>query len=164
MLHCLACVTRAFYLKSENSRGWLMLHLLNELSAFNVDMDLYFVNIGAFKKQAKQVNMTRKCQNRIQQTTPRHHENIDTHMTANTITRDQSALSFSAGRYKIIIDNNNYITKQRPNTKPTPKTGKNNKHYGDQPTFAQSDQSLCWSLEYSTNIKLLTEHHLEFLS
>ena len=25
-------------------------------------------------------------------------------------------------------------------------------------------QSLCWSLEYSINIKLLTEHHLEFLS
>ena len=30
--------------------------------------------------------------------------------------------------------------------------------------YAQSDQSLCLSLEYSMNIKLLTEHHLEFLS
>ena len=28
---------------------------------------------------------------------------------------------------------------------------------------AQSDQSLCLLLEYSMNIKLLTEHHLEFL-
>ena len=27
-----------------------------------------------------------------------------------------------------------------------------------------SDQSLCWSLEYSMTVKLLTEHHLEFLS
>ena len=30
--------------------------------------------------------------------------------------------------------------------------------------YAQSDQSLCLSLAYSMNIKLLTEHHLEFLS
>ena len=30
--------------------------------------------------------------------------------------------------------------------------------------YAQSDQSLCSSLEYSMNVKLLTEHHLEFLS
>ena len=30
--------------------------------------------------------------------------------------------------------------------------------------YAQSDQCLCWSLEYSMNIKLLTEHQLEFLS
>ena len=30
--------------------------------------------------------------------------------------------------------------------------------------YAQSDQSLCWSLEYSMIVKLLTEHHLEFLS
>ena len=30
--------------------------------------------------------------------------------------------------------------------------------------YAQSDQSLCLSLEYSTIVKLLTEHHLEFLS
>ena len=30
--------------------------------------------------------------------------------------------------------------------------------------YAQADQSLCSSLEYSMNIKLLTEHHLEFLS
>ena len=30
--------------------------------------------------------------------------------------------------------------------------------------YAQSDQSLCYSLEYSMNTKLLTEHHLEFLS
>ena len=30
--------------------------------------------------------------------------------------------------------------------------------------YAQSDQSLCWSLEYSMTVKLLTEHHLEFLS
>ena len=28
----------------------------------------------------------------------------------------------------------------------------------------QSDQSLCWSLEYSMTVKLLTEQHLEFLS
>ena len=28
----------------------------------------------------------------------------------------------------------------------------------------QSDQSLCWSLEYSLSVKLLTEHHLECLS
>ena len=27
----------------------------------------------------------------------------------------------------------------------------------------QSDQSLCQSLEYSMTVKLLTEHHLEFL-
>ena len=26
------------------------------------------------------------------------------------------------------------------------------------------DQSLCWSLEYSMIVKLLTEYHLEFLS
>ena len=31
-------------------------------------------------------------------------------------------------------------------------------------TYAQSDQSLCLSLEYSMIVKLLTEHHLEFLS
>ena len=30
--------------------------------------------------------------------------------------------------------------------------------------FAQSDQSLCLSLEYSMGVKLLTEHHLQFLS
>ena len=30
--------------------------------------------------------------------------------------------------------------------------------------YARSDQSLCWLLEYSMNVKLLTEHHLEFLS
>ena len=30
--------------------------------------------------------------------------------------------------------------------------------------YAQSDQNLCLSLEYSMIIKLLTEHHLEFLS
>ena len=29
--------------------------------------------------------------------------------------------------------------------------------------YAQSDQSLCWSLEYILNTKLLTEHNLEFL-
>ena len=29
---------------------------------------------------------------------------------------------------------------------------------------AQSDQSLCYSLEYSLSVKLPTEHHLEFLS
>ena len=29
--------------------------------------------------------------------------------------------------------------------------------------YAQSDQSLCWSFEYYKTIKLLTEHHLEFL-
>ena len=31
-------------------------------------------------------------------------------------------------------------------------------------TYAQSYQSLCLSLEYSMTVKLLTEHHLEFLS
>ena len=30
--------------------------------------------------------------------------------------------------------------------------------------YAQSDQSLCKSLEHSRIVKLLTEHHLEFLS
>ena len=30
--------------------------------------------------------------------------------------------------------------------------------------YAQSDQSLCKSLEYSMRVKLLTEHKLEFLS
>ena len=30
--------------------------------------------------------------------------------------------------------------------------------------YAKSDQSLCWLLEYSMSVKLLTEHHLEFLS
>ena len=30
--------------------------------------------------------------------------------------------------------------------------------------YAQSDQSLCLSLEYSLTVKLLSEHHLEFLS
>ena len=30
--------------------------------------------------------------------------------------------------------------------------------------YTQSDQSLCKSLEYSMSIKLLTEHHLEFLT
>ena len=30
--------------------------------------------------------------------------------------------------------------------------------------LAQSDQSLRLSLEYSMSVKLLTEHHLEFLS
>ena len=30
--------------------------------------------------------------------------------------------------------------------------------------YTQSDQSLCWSLEYYMIVKLLTEHHLEFLS
>ena len=30
--------------------------------------------------------------------------------------------------------------------------------------YAQSDQSLCESLEYSMSVKLLTEHRLEFLS
>ena len=36
----------------------------------------------------------------------------------------------------------------------------------DQPAcaYTQSDQSLCLSLEYSLTVKLLTEHHLEFLS
>ena len=32
------------------------------------------------------------------------------------------------------------------------------------PAYAQSDQSLCLSLEYSMSVKLLTEHYLEFLS
>ena len=31
-------------------------------------------------------------------------------------------------------------------------------------TYAQSDQSLCKWLEYSMTVRLLTEHHLEFLS
>ena len=30
--------------------------------------------------------------------------------------------------------------------------------------YAQSYQSLCWSLEYSVSVQLLTEHHFEFLS
>ena len=30
--------------------------------------------------------------------------------------------------------------------------------------YAQSDQSLCLSLEYSISVKLLTEHYFEFLS
>ena len=30
--------------------------------------------------------------------------------------------------------------------------------------YAQSDQSLCWSLEHARSVKLLAEHHLEFLS
>ena len=30
--------------------------------------------------------------------------------------------------------------------------------------YAQSDQNLCFSLEYSLTVKLLTEHHLEFLT
>ena len=30
--------------------------------------------------------------------------------------------------------------------------------------YAQSDQSLCYSLEYIMTIKLLTENHLEFLN
>ena len=30
--------------------------------------------------------------------------------------------------------------------------------------YAQSDQSLCLSFKYSMTVKLLTEHHLEFLS
>ena len=30
--------------------------------------------------------------------------------------------------------------------------------------YAQSDQSLCWTLEYYMSVKLLTEHHLEFLN
>ena len=30
--------------------------------------------------------------------------------------------------------------------------------------YAQSDQSLCLSFEYSMIVKLLAEHHLEFLS
>ena len=30
--------------------------------------------------------------------------------------------------------------------------------------YVQSDQSLCQSLEYSVSVKLLTEHHLEYLS
>ena len=30
--------------------------------------------------------------------------------------------------------------------------------------YAQSDQSLCKLLKYSINVRLLTEHHLEFLS
>ena len=30
--------------------------------------------------------------------------------------------------------------------------------------YAQSDQSLCYWLEYYMSVKLLTEHHLEFRS
>ena len=33
-----------------------------------------------------------------------------------------------------------------------------------QRAYAQTDQSLCWSLEYSRSIKILAEHYLEFLS
>ena len=32
------------------------------------------------------------------------------------------------------------------------------------PQITQSDQSLCLSLDYSVTVKLLTEHHMEFLS
>ena len=32
------------------------------------------------------------------------------------------------------------------------------------PAYAQSDQSLCQSFEYFMIVKLLSEHHLEFLS
>ena len=31
-------------------------------------------------------------------------------------------------------------------------------------TYVQTEQSLCLSLEFSMSVKLLTEHHLEFLS
>ena len=31
-------------------------------------------------------------------------------------------------------------------------------------SYAQTDQRLCLSLEYSMSVKLLTERHLEFLS
>ena len=34
----------------------------------------------------------------------------------------------------------------------------------DQPAHTQSDQSLCFSLEYTMSVKLLIEHHLEVLS
>ena len=34
----------------------------------------------------------------------------------------------------------------------------------DQPAHVQSDRSLCLLLEYSLTLKLLTKHHLEFLS
>ena len=34
----------------------------------------------------------------------------------------------------------------------------------DQPAHTRSLISLCWSFEYSMSVKLLTEHHLEFLS
>ena len=30
--------------------------------------------------------------------------------------------------------------------------------------YAKYDQSICYSLEYPLSVKLLTEHHLEFLS
>ena len=30
--------------------------------------------------------------------------------------------------------------------------------------YAQSDQSICLSLEHSMSVKILTEHHLEYLS
>ena len=30
--------------------------------------------------------------------------------------------------------------------------------------YAQSDQGLCWSLDYFMTVKLLTEQHFEFLS
>ena len=32
------------------------------------------------------------------------------------------------------------------------------------PAYAQTDQSLCKSFAYSMSVKLLTEHHFEFLS
>ena len=34
----------------------------------------------------------------------------------------------------------------------------------DQPALTQTDQSHCKSLDYSMSVKLLTEHHFEFLS
>ena len=30
--------------------------------------------------------------------------------------------------------------------------------------YSQSDQSLCYSLDYYMSVKLLAEHHLEFIS
>ena len=33
-----------------------------------------------------------------------------------------------------------------------------------QSAYAQSDQSLCKSLEYSMTVKVMTEHYFEFLS
>ena len=36
--------------------------------------------------------------------------------------------------------------------------------YADQQSLKSADQSLCLLLEYSMNVKVLIEHHLEFLS
>ena len=40
----------------------------------------------------------------------------------------------------------------------------NQQSLGSACVYTQSDQSLCWLLEYFISVKLLTEHNLEFLN